>query len=133
MDDMYRQVQKSHYAVLPGITAPLNSTVRESMFMRMPTIVYNNDAIQKINTDMHCLFAAKMEDYEDLALKMVFCLDNPLEALKSANNAFDYAQKNLSNNQIGKTVVANINAIINYTQKGTPIPEDLLYQEIKNI
>lgn len=133
MDDMYRQVQKSHYAVLPGITAPLNSTVRESMFMRMPTIVYNNNAIEKINTGMQCLFAARMKDHEDLALKMSFCMGNPNEAMKIADNAFIYAQENLSNKQIGEKIVENIKAIINYTQKGTPIPEDLLFQEIKSV
>lgn len=129
MDDMYMQVQKAQIAVLPGITASMNSTVRESMFMKIPTIVYETNACNLANKQKQCLIIAQMNDVEDLATKMIYCLEHPDELEVIVNNAYEYANTNFSNEQIGDKLINNITAIVNYNNNYTPIPSNLLYNE----
>lgn len=129
MDDMYMQVQKAQIAVLPGITASMNSTVRESMFMKIPTIVYETNACNLANKERQCLIIAQMNNIEDLASKMFYCLEHPDKLKVIVNNAYDYANTHFSNEHIGDKLIKNIIAIVNYNNYHTPIPRSLLYNE----
>ena len=107
-EDVFKEVCKAKVAVLPGITASLNSTVREAMLMGMPTIAYETADTLRINSDSQCILTARMEDVEDLALKMVFVLDNPLEAKNIAEDGERYATSHFSqeafNNSLGHII-----------------------------
>lgn len=133
IDDLYYQVQKSRFAVLPGITAPLNSTVRESMFMRMPTIVFENDTIANINANNQCLLTAEMLNTNDLATKMLYAIEHPQEVDRIADNAYHYAQSHLSNTKIGNIIVANMKAIVHFYEDEVPILDDMLYDEKESV
>lgn len=133
MDDMYRQVQKSTIAVLPGITASMNSTVREAMFMKIPTIVYETSACSIVNEKKPCLLIAKMKDVDDLAKKMCYCLDNPGIIRNIANNAHEYASTIFSNSQIGDRLIANCEAIYQYSKNNVPVPKELLFNESESV
>ena len=125
LDNLYAEVQKSHIALLPGITA-FNSTVREAMLMGMPTIVYDIPIVESINAEKMCLLAARMEDVYDLAEKMRYAMDNPLKMREIATNGSNYAYQQFSNSLIGDKITANFEAIINNYYKGIPIKDDLL-------
>ena len=106
--DALIQVQKAYVAVLPGITAPLNGTVREAMLLGMPTIVYRNSVIDKINGDNNKIFAAEMEDINDLANKMTYVMENIIEAKKVAANGKKYAETHFTSSSAGERLVSII-------------------------
>jgi len=124
--DVISEVLRAKVAVLPGITAPLNSTVRESMFLGMPTVVYDNSVIQLINKDKDCLIAAQMEDVGDLGKKMLFAYEHPQKMSQIGLNAKDYAFNTFSQEAVGKTLRKEIIAIVDHYYHQEPIPEDLL-------
>lgn len=113
IEDVYKNVQKGKVVVIPGITAALNSTVRESMFMGMPVIVYSSARAEEINEKKQCLFIAKMEDVTDLANKMILSLNDSYLTSEIANNARQYAEDEFGNSKIGSLLVKNIKTIVN--------------------
>lgn len=96
IQETFENVVKARAALVPGITT-VNSTVRESMYMGMPTIVYDLPGIQAINKEQHCVFAAEVENVESLAKQMLFVLENPEQAQQVAANGKAYAERVYSN------------------------------------
>ena len=110
-EDVFKEVCKAKVAVLPGITASLNSTVREAMLMGMPTIAYETADTLRINSDSQCILTARMEDVEDLASKMAFVLGNPLEAKFIAENGERYATSHFSQEAFSNSLGHIINKV----------------------
>lgn len=111
-NDMFKQLQSAKCIVIPGITASLNSTVRESMWLCLPTIVYETDSTILINSEKQNLIVARMEDVEDLSDKMKLLHQNP-ELIKAvAKNGHSYAQVHFDNKEIVDELVNNFSYII---------------------
>lgn len=96
IQDTFENVVKAKASLVPGITT-VNSTVRESMYLGMPTIVYDLPGIQVINKEFQCVFAAEVENVEALAKQMLLVLDNPEQAKQVAANGKAYAERVYSN------------------------------------
>lgn len=124
--DVIQQVQRAKVAVLPGITAPLNSTVRECMFLGIPVIVYETGVTQIINKEAVALLEAKMENVVDLGGKMLYAYEHSNEMNEMAKRAKLYAENNFSKNAVKQALTADINAIINHYYFGEMIPEGLM-------
>ena len=122
--DVYRIVQKSRNILLPSITAPLNSTVKEAMFMGIPIIMYETEASKRINSTESLLITAQMENITDLSNKMIFALDNIGICNKMAQKAKVYAQLNFSGNAAGKLLQ---NIVCSICNPNIHINKDLLY------
>jgi glycosyltransferase involved in cell wall biosynthesis len=129
-EDVYKQVQKSSYVVLPSITAPFNTTVRESMFMGMPTIVYSTSVTKVINQRTSCLLEARMEDIEDLASKMIFAIENQDVMLAIGRAGKAYAENHLSSESLGLNLIRTFSSIIGKEYYNLPIDENLLYKTV---
>lgn len=127
LEDLFATIQRGRSVVVPGITA-FNSTVRESMLMGLPVVVYENASVKAINAEGDNLLAARMEDVDDLATKMIFVLENPEQALAIAENGKRYAEKAFNNNPIGDKLIANFQAIISNYRNGVPLPKDLMLE-----
>ena len=112
IEDTYRQVQEAKIVVVPGITNTFNSTIREAMFMRRPTICYDNAAIREVNEVKTCLIPAEMGNVKDLAEKMIYALDHTEETTAIANNGYKYAQEKFSNNLIGNQIICFFNSLL---------------------
>ena len=112
--DALKQVAKARFAVLPGITAALNSTVREVMFMGIPTILYETSATAEINSYERCLLTAKMEDMDDLGLKMLYAYEHSDEMTEMAARAKDYAIRTFSVEAATRILDADIKAVIRH-------------------
>jgi len=124
--DMLHQVTKSRFVVLPSITAALNSTVRESMYLRIPTIVYGTSITNDINASQQNLLEAQMENVDDLGEKMIYAYEHPNEMGKMADRAFHYAEEHFSTKSVGDTLEADVEAIINHYYKDERISNNLL-------
>ena len=127
LEDLFATIQRGRCVVVPGITA-FNSTVRESMLMGLPVVVYELPKVKAINAKGENLLAARMEDVDDLASKMIFVLENPEQALLIAENGKRYAGQAFNNNPIGDKLIANFQAIISNYRNGVPLPKDLLLE-----
>ena len=111
-EDVFYEVVKAKYAVLPGITASLNSTVRETMLMGMPTIVYETSDTLVINKENHCILTAKMEDVDDLASKLVFALTHSDEMKVIGDNGKMYANSHFSQEAFNNCFSRIINKVL---------------------
>lgn len=120
LEDTYKNVANAKVVVVPGITEPLNSTVRESMLMGQPTICYEAPSTLKINEVKQCLFLAKMRDINDLAKQMIITLDDYEKTNQVALNGKEYAEKNFSNKAIVNQLLENCELIVkNYYYQTT--------------
>ena len=131
IDEKLKYVQSTRVTVLPGITAPLNSTVRESMLMGLPTIVYETEVTPLINKQKPCLLCAEMLNVDDLSGKMLYALENPAQMIEMAQNAKEYAVKTFSNKAKAAQLIQAAIAVMNHFTKGERITEDLLYTPSK--
>lgn len=112
INDVFLNVQKAKAVVVPGITAALNSTIRESMFMHLPVVCYETPIIDTINSDAQCLYAAKMGNVEDLAKQMQKAACNDSEAYKIAEYGYKYALEHFSNDTIAEDLIRNCQIIV---------------------
>lgn len=111
--DVFNEVAKASYVVLPSITASLNSTVREAMLMGLPTIVYETSSTKIINKESYCLLSAKMEDVDDLASKMLYALDNPSTMADIGKEGKLYAEKHFTQEAFEENLSRIIDRILN--------------------
>lgn len=116
IEDSYAKVVRAKVVVIPGITAALNSTVRESMLMGMPTICYESDVTIEINSVETNLLTTKWCDVEELAKTMVYALENPNDIQKIAQNGKRYAEKTFGNEAIVNELVESCIKIIKIEQ-----------------
>lgn len=131
IDEKLKYVQSARVTVLPGITAPLNSTVREAMLMGLPTIVYETEVTPQINKQKPCLLCAEMLNVDDLSVKMLYALENPAQMIEMAQNAKEYAIKTFSNKVKATQLIQAAIAVMNHFTKGECISADLLYTPSK--
>lgn len=129
IDEKYKHIQKSRIVVVPGISAALNSTVRESMLMSLPTVVYETPSTIKINAESQAVISAKMENVDDLADKMEYLLCHPDIAQQIASQGKKYADKTWDNSVVVKRMMDNIEAIMQHYYNQQPIPKELLLEE----
>lgn len=125
-DDVYKEVQKSKYVIVPGISASLNGTVRESMQMGMPVIVYETTSSVTINKDETRLLTAKMLDTDDLAVKMIYAIEHPEEMNMMAARAKKYADVAYNPDAICKQLISDFKVVMDHYYDQTPIPESNL-------
>lgn len=112
LDDTYKNVVKAKAVTVPGITAGLNSTVREAMLMGLPTICYESEGTSNINEERQCLLTAKMEDIQDLANQMLMVLDSPEYVVEVAINGKEYADRVFSNKATVNRLLDNCKQLI---------------------
>lgn len=89
--ELYSYITKAKVIVVPGITAELNSTVKESMLLGIPTICYETLQTELINKDTKCVFTASMQDIDDLAAVMTYVISNPDSSTQVAQAGKEYA------------------------------------------
>ena len=110
--EVFENVAKSKSAVLPGVTGTLNSTIRESMLIGLPTICYALPATEYINAQGLCLLTVPMGDVEALARQMRFILEQPEQARKVADRGKEYAERQFSNEARVNKLLENCQRII---------------------
>lgn len=128
-EDVYKEVQKARFVVIPGISAALNGTVRESMQMGMPVIVYRTSATDNINNDQQRILTAEMENVDDLAEKMLYAYEHPQEMAEMAVMAKKYADVEYDSLSMAKQLVDDFKACMDYYYERRPIPSNLLLEK----
>ena len=112
IEEMYSNVVRADAVVVPGITAGLNSTVRESMLLGLPTICYETQVSKNINHDDICLLTAQMGNVDELGKLMILTLENPEYSKSVAIKGKEYAERVFSNETIVNRLIDNCRLII---------------------
>lgn len=128
--DVFHQLSKARFIVVPGITSALNTTVKEAMLMKLPTICYETSATPRINKEKQCLITAEMENVNSLAEAMLFAYQNPTKAQEIARNGHEYAMSNFTAEAVCKKLITNIDSIFDHEIENIDIPIEQLFQSI---
>lgn len=126
-DDMFRQVKKSSFAVLPVSMDIISSTTREAMFLGLPVITYKTSGTPLLNKDKECVLLADIGDINKIAENMILLLESESLAEVLTINSKEYIELNFNNSFEAKNLVDTYSAIINHHKKGLAFPENLLF------
>lgn len=128
-EDLFQNLQKSRFAVLPCKMDSVSSTIRQAMHYGLPVVCYKTEDTPKINTENDCVIIAENGDVEDLAKQMIKLMDNETWAKELRNNAKAYAIRWNDDEGISNQMSRNFHAVIEHYYHGVPIPEVLLCKE----
>lgn len=126
-EDLFQHLQNSRFAVLPCKMDVTSGTMSQSMYYKLPLVVYKTTGTPKFNIDKECVLNAEMNNIEDLAEKMLFLMDNPEKAKQMSENAHEYILNSKDNNKIMERLILDYHAIIDHYNNQTPIPKELLF------
>ena len=126
--DLLLHVQKSRFAVLPCKLDHTSGTMNQSMQLGLPLVVYKTTGTPTFNREKECVLIAEKGNVEELAQHMLTLLAQPEKAEQLAKNAREYQEKKAEYNKgNGDRLIANFKAIIENFQRGTPIPQNQLF------
>lgn len=128
-DDVFRQINKAKFVVVPGITAIINSTVIEPMFLSKPVITYATTGTPYLNRNKPCVLLAKNGNVEDLAAKMEYALTHSDEMAGMAENGFKQVEEEFSSKMSANRLLSILKSVKDFYSEGTPLQEDLLFHE----
>ena len=111
IQETFDNVVKAHAVVVPGITA-LNSTVRESMLIGMPTICYELPGVENFNEGKTRILSVPIGDIQGLAEQMLFVIQQLKKAKEIAIEGKLYAESTFSNEAIVNQLLDNCKKII---------------------
>ena len=126
-NDVFSQISKSRFVVVPGITALINSTVLEPMFMKKPVITYATTGTPYLNKIRPSVLLAENENVYDLAEKMIFAIENEDAMDTIANNGFLTANEEFSPSKISFQLMSSIKIILDNYYNDTQINKSLLF------
>ena len=126
-EDMFRQVLKSKFAVVPGITAIINGTVIEPILLGLPVVTYKTSGTPYLNRGKECVLLAEIGDIEGLANNMLKLVNDENYAQMLVSNAKEFVTRTFDNTTSAKRLVEDYKAVIAHYHDGTPIPKELLF------
>ena len=126
-EDMFRQVLKSKFAVVPGITAIINGTVIEPILLGLPVVTYKTSGTPYLNREKECVLLAEIGDIEGLANNMLKLVNDENYAQMLVSNAKEFVTRTFDNTTSAKRLVEDYKAVIAHYHDGTPIPKELLF------
>ncbi len=126
-EDLFRQVLKSKFAVVPGITAIINGTVIEPTLLGLPVITYQTTGTPYLNREKECVLLAEIGDIKGLANNMLKLMNDENYGQMLAQNANEFVTRTFDNTTSAKRLVEDYKAVIAHFHNGTSIPEELLF------
>lgn len=125
--DMFTQVKRSRYALLPCKLDDISSTVREAMFLGLPVVTYKTTGTPMLNRKKECVLLADIGDINKLAENMISLLNSSQLAGKLKSNAREYVDINFNNSLEARKFVDIFYAIIKHKSQEATISNQLLF------
>lgn len=125
--DMFRQVKKSRFALLPVKLDIISSTTREAMYLGLPVVTYVTTGTPMLNKEKECVLLADIGDIDKLAENMKNLIHSDDLAKKLSLNAQEYIDINFNNKKEAQKLKFIYQAIINHHAESVKIPEYLLF------
>lgn len=128
-EDMFQHIQKARFALLPCTMDYVASTIRQAMHYGLPVICYETEGTITLNKEKECVLIAENGNPTDLADKMVQLLSDKDLEVRLRQSAQEYAARWSDDEKMVSQMVANFKAVIDNYRNGTPIPQELIYNE----
>lgn len=125
--DMFRQVKKSRFALLPVKLDIISSTTREAMYLGLPVVTYVTTGTPMLNKEKECVLLANIGDIDKLAENMINLIYSTDLAKKLSINAKEYIDIHFNNEIEAKNLISTYKAIIDHHFEGVEIPDCLLF------
>lgn len=126
-EDMFKQILKAKFAVLPSKLDVISTTIREAMHLGLPVITYKTSGTPMLNSEKECVLIAELGDVNNLAEKMINLLQSKILADTLRRNAKEFFNNNYNNSDESLKLVETYHAVINHYSKGFEIPQALLF------
>jgi glycosyltransferase involved in cell wall biosynthesis len=125
--DLFRQVKKSKFALLPVKMDVISSTTREAMHLGIPVITYRTSGTPLLNKEKECVLLADIGDINKLVENMILLLESDTLANKLRLNAQEYVDINFNNAVEAIRLKKIYRAVILHNTNGSEIPKELLF------
>lgn len=129
--DMFRQVIKSRFALLPVKMDIISSTTREAMYLGLPVVTYITSGTPLLNMEKECVLLAEIGDINKLADNMIRLLKSESLIDKLIKNSREYIDKNFNNEIEARKLKDIYHAVIRHKLNGSAIPHHLLFDPQK--
>jgi glycosyltransferase involved in cell wall biosynthesis len=126
-EDMFRQLKKSKFAVLPIRMDIISSTVREAMFLEIPVVTYKTSGTPLLNKDKDCVLLADIGDIAKMASQMSSLLQSESLADKLRTNSVEYIKIHFNTPYEARNLVDAYRAVIKHYNNNEAIPNKLLF------
>ncbi len=128
-EDMYRHILHARFALLPVKLDLVSTTIRESMYYKLPIITNITPGTPFLNRENECVLLAEMGNVDSLANQMCELLADSNHANTLASNAYDYIIKEMDNTAKMAKIMSVLKAIKSHFHDGIPVSDELLYKK----
>lgn len=129
-DDMFRQVMKARFAILPVKMDDIPSTVREAMYLGIPVVTYITTGTPMLNRDKECVLLSEIGNIDKLADNMCKLINSKSLAEKIARNGQEYFDNHFNSSEEAEKLKSIYYAIINNHKCDTIISDSLLFNPV---
>ena len=129
-EDLFQHIQKARFALLPCKLDHVSSTIRQAMHYGLPVICYKTEGTVRLNDGGEKVLIAENGNYEDLASKMLVFLREPEIAERLGTAASVDSNLKNDNKKITEQIVSGLKAVVANFKNGTPVPPELLYDQV---
>lgn len=126
-DDLFLQIQKSRFALLPSKMDYVSGTMVQAMHFGLPLVCYATEGTPLLNSEKECVLLATMNSIEQLAAQMLELMSDSEKADLLRRNAMEWVEKNDNMATCTERLVNTYKAIIDYDKSGKTIPEYLSF------
>lgn len=125
--DMFRQVKKSKFALLPVKLDVISGTIIEAMLLGLPLVTYATTGTPYLNKDGKTVLLADIGDIDTLAANMLSLLGDPSLADRLRIDAKAFVEREFDNAKSAERLLKNYRAVIDHYYHNKPIPHELLF------
>lgn len=124
-EDVFKQISRSRFALLPLKLDIIPGTIREAMFLGLPVLTTITHGTPLLNEMRESLLLSKQGDHDALAKNMNKLIESPDLARKLSANALITAKERWSNQRNMTELVETYKAIIDHHKNGKTIPSEI--------
>lgn len=110
--ELFEYVKSSKVFLAPPYFERISSTIREAMFLKVPIVAYSTGSIPYINEFDENIYLVKTGDYQGMARKTLFLLENETTRNNLAEKAYQYAIQEFSLKKNVERVLSSYQTII---------------------
>lgn len=131
--DLFIQVQKSRFAVLPCKMDNTSATMHQSMQLGLPLVVYETSGTPIFNKEKECVLIAPLNNVNKLAQHMLTLLEDEEKANVLKKNAREFQEQQLiEKSHNGDRLLNNLYSILDHYNNKIEIPVEQLFNPEKD-
>ena len=125
-NDVINKIKEAQIALLPLKIDFISGTIREAISLGLPVITTKTLGTPTLNEKRESVLISEPADYQDMAQKMLYLINNKDYANTIRNNALKTINETYNNTKAIKDWIKAYKTIIANYHKNVPLPEKLL-------